>query len=399
MGSDYIVYVPPALFGFVALAFFILWRMKIATSWQWSAGFAQTATGFGFSTFPIEPVFDAFVSGLIFIGAAYCYGSAVLLHFSAPMRRLERRLFVLGYVLIHAYVVFISANLRDELLLTDVAFACLLGAALYWVTPRASRPADIILIIAGAIVVVDTLARTTFFYFFAEASDQLADFVNSNYNLAVHITTMTVCMLFPFSALGAMASAAIDRHRDAAQTDTLTGLFNRRGFHEVVDRKFKHKVFDGAVLVCDIDNFKQVNDTYGHAVGDKVIEALAQELLQTTKSCGYAARFGGEEFVVFLPGLSQEDAAAIAQLLRVGFCDHAWGRYGIEHAVTVSFGVSAIEANELALQPAINRADQALYSAKVAGRNKVVLASAQRFSPSLAENSRSPNKPTERISA
>ena len=298
------------------------------------------------------------------MGAAYCYASAILLHFNAPMHRLERRLFVLAYTLAHTYIVCVTADLRDELFLTDVAFACLLGLALYVVTPTASRPADKILVFTVAIVFLDTLARAVFFYFFMNTSDKLADFVMSDYNLAVHITTITICTLFPFAALGAMASAAIDRHRDAADRDPLTGLFNRRGLHEAVNTMVKTGSLRGAILVCDIDHFKQVNDRYGHAVGDKVIVAVANELQLSTSSCGHAARFGGEEFVVFLPTAALEDAVAIAQLLRVSLAERAWDCIGIDHGVTASFGVSAIEDQETSALPAIERADRALYSAK-----------------------------------
>jgi diguanylate cyclase (GGDEF)-like protein len=385
---DILVYVPPALFGVMAIAFFVLWRLKIATSWQWSAGFAQTGAGFGFSAFPISPGFDAFVSGMIFIGAAYCYSSAILLHFNAPMRRLERRLFVLAYTLVHTYIVFVTADLRDELFLTDVSFAALLGLALYVVTPTASRPADKILVFAVGIVFLDTLARAMFFYFFMNTSDKLADFVTSDYNLAVHITTITICILFPFAALGAMASAAIDRHRDAAETDPLTGLLNRRGFHKSLNRMFATRELRGAVLVCDIDHFKLVNDRYGHTVGDQVILSVAQELQQATSSSGHAARFGGEEFVVFFPAATLQDASAIAQLLRVSLSERSWNHIGIDHGVTASFGVSTIEDQEVSVLPAIERADRALYSAKTSGRNRVVAASPT-TSPALLEDDHS----------
>lgn len=90
----------------------------------------------------------------------------------------------------------------------------------------------------------------------------------------------------------------------------------------------------------------------------------------------------------------------IAELLLIGFCAHAWCHYGIGHAVTVSFGVSETQDSEKDLQPAINRAEQAFSSsAKITGRNKVFLATENRLSPSIVENTRSRTKPTERISA
>ena len=208
MGAgDFLVYVPPALFAVLAGTFLFLWRQGLANSWQWSAGFAQTGMGFALSTFPVEPKFDAFVSGMIFIGAAYCYGSALLVHFGAARWRIGRRLFVIGYSILLMHFVFVLESLRYQLFLTDFGFACLLGFAICTVSRRTSGAMDIALVVTSAIVVLDTLARTFFFTFFRETSDRLADFVGSEYNLAVHVTTITICLSFPLAALTAMAAA------------------------------------------------------------------------------------------------------------------------------------------------------------------------------------------------
>ncbi|WEX90594.1 GGDEF domain-containing protein [Sinorhizobium garamanticum] len=371
--SNIIVYVPPALFSIVALAFFLLWHLKITTSWHWSAGFAQTAAGFVLSTFSIEPSFDAFASGLVFIGAAYCYGSGILAHFGAPTIRVERTLFAVAYTLALAYLVFVKESLVWQLFLTDAGFAFLFSMALCVVVRKASRPVDKALVFTSAIVVLDTLARTIFFTFFTTASDDFADFADSAYNLAVHVTTITVCMLFPFIALGAIASAAVERHRDASERDPLTGLFNRRGFEQAIERGLKSTIPWGAVVVCDIDYFKRINDNYGHAIGDKVIVALARDLRHIVGADGYVARVGGEEFVAFLPAAAPQDLYSIAQRLRHSFAERDWRGEGISDRITVSCGVSAVQSEERALDKAISRADRALYAAKAAGRNQVVV--------------------------
>ncbi|TDW25623.1 hypothetical protein [Rhizobium gallicum] len=189
--SNIIVYIPPSLFSIVALAFLLLWYLNIGPTLQWSAGFAQTAVGFVLSTFSIEPSFDAFASGLVFIGAAYCYGSALLAHFKAPALHVQRTLFVSLYTIVLCYLVFVKGSLVSQLFLTDAGFAFLLGMAVCFVWRKASRPIDVALVVTTVIVVLDSVVRTTFFTFFTTSSDDFGDFANSAYNLAVHVSTIT----------------------------------------------------------------------------------------------------------------------------------------------------------------------------------------------------------------
>ena len=370
--NNLIVYVPPVLFSIVALGFLLLWHLKMTTSLHFSLGFAQTALGFVLSTFSIEPSFDAFSSGMVFIGAAYCYGGGLMLHFGAPQLIVERRIFVAIYALLLTYLVFVSESLIHQLFLTDIGFAMLLAISVCVVARRASRPVDVALIITTIIVVLDSVARTTFFTFFTSSSDEFGDFADSAYNLAVHLSTITVCMLFPVTALGAIASAAIETQRAAAETDPLTGLLNRRGFDQTVALAKSSGPPRGTVIACDIDHFKTVNDRYGHAAGDRVIQGLADEIRRVAGADAHAARFGGEEFVIFLPDASLQSASRIAQQLRIAFAAREWTEAGVKGAVTVSCGVAKTQAGEVSLDSAIDRADRSLYAAKAAGRNRVM---------------------------
>lgn len=373
MGTSNLIYfVPPALLGIVAAAFFLLWRLGIVGTWHWGAAFAQSALGFVVSTFPIAPKFDSFVSGLIFIGAAYCYSIALRLHFRVPNRKVAHRLFVAGYTALLCFFVFGLESLTYQLFLTDFAFACMLGIAICSVATKARRPADVALVITAALIVLDTLARTFFFTFFTESSDQLGDFADSAYNLAVHVTTLTICLAFPFAALGAMASAAIDRYRDASERDPLTGLLNRRGFEHAVQRMFRADR-QGALMLCDIDHFKQINDRYGHAAGDLVLIELATEIRRVLGPKGCTARFGGEEFIAYLPGTSVDGAVALAEMLRIRLIGKDWRSKGIEQQITASFGIAIVAGTGKPMETAIERADKALYSAKGLGRNRVMV--------------------------
>lgn len=386
MAETYIItYVPPTLFSIVAVAFLLLWRLKVITSWHWSAGFAQTALGFVLSTFSIQPMFDAFSSGMIFIGAAYCYGSGLLSHFCGTQLRVLRRWIVALYTPPLAYFVFVEQSLVRQLFLTDAVFALLLGVAVIAVTKNASRPVDKALVGASAVVVLDSVLRTAFFTFFTDSSDNLGDFANSTYNLAVHVSTITVCMIFPFTALGAIASAAIDLHREEAETDPLTKLLNRRGFEKALERDFESEIPSGCALVFDIDHFKHVNDSYGHALGDQVIVVLATILKQQVGRSGYLARVGGEEFIALLPDISENEGERIANLVRATFEAHDWSVIGVA-PVTVSGGMSHLKPGPRRVETAFLEADAALYVAKANGRNRVCRSTKQNIDDSRASS-------------
>lgn len=162
--------------------------------------------------------------------------------------------------------------------------------------------------------------------------------------------------------------------RELALTDPMTGLLNRRGFFESVNRALVPTVQsldDISVLVLDIDRFKTINDTHGHAVGDVVIKGVAALCRQQGRDSDLVARFGGEEFVIFLPGCPGPAALARADRLRRLIAETPITTDAGPVSVTVSIGVALFTATEDAINKVIDRADKALYHAKRNGRNRV----------------------------
>ncbi|MDR2188166.1 MAG: GGDEF domain-containing protein [Azonexus sp.] len=168
-----------------------------------------------------------------------------------------------------------------------------------------------------------------------------------------------------------------------ANRDSLTGLYNRRHFMAAAEAELHrsqryHRPV--AIGMADLDHFKDLNDTYGHAAGDAVLCAFAVLLQETLRRSDLVCRYGGEEFAFFFPEISVADAAVLAER-----CRAACASNDIElpngHKVRVTFSMGLADASESTLEAAINRADKALYEAKRRGRNRVLI-SGDRWMPS-----------------
>lgn len=161
--------------------------------------------------------------------------------------------------------------------------------------------------------------------------------------------------------------------REQALIDPLTGVLNRRCFFEMsgkVEARNRRNNGNLAVLMIDIDHFKQVNDTHGHPVGDEVLRGMAAVCAETLRPSDIVARYGGEEFVVSLPDTDQAEAARVAERMRAAIQSRTFTGATGAFSVTASIGVSSC-ANGLTLNDALGLADAALYRAKRGGRNRV----------------------------
>ena len=158
-----------------------------------------------------------------------------------------------------------------------------------------------------------------------------------------------------------------------ATRDALTGLYNRRCFDEKLNDCIHTSKRSGrsfALLVLDVDYFKRINDTHGHATGDAVLQQLAHLLTENTRNTDFVARYGGEEFVLLLPETAQADeAATVAEKLRATVEQTGFAAVG---GLTVSIGIGLWDPCSPGSKDLFHRADEALYQAKLAGRNRVV---------------------------
>jgi diguanylate cyclase (GGDEF)-like protein/PAS domain S-box-containing protein len=171
-----------------------------------------------------------------------------------------------------------------------------------------------------------------------------------------------------------------------ATRDSLTGLLNRRAFFDTARNIVARNAKSGgyvAVLMLDVDHFKSVNDKYGHAVGDHVLQGVARQLTESLREQDLVARYGGEEFCVLIEGMNELDAYGRAERVRRTIQFQAGRKLldGRDLVVTVSIGVCGCPPGPGDLNELLKRADAALYEAKRGGRNRVVLAGSQAASP------------------
>jgi diguanylate cyclase (GGDEF)-like protein len=167
----------------------------------------------------------------------------------------------------------------------------------------------------------------------------------------------------------------VRRLEQLATIDALTGLANRRVFSEEIEKQLASASRFGrdlSLVVCDIDKFKLVNDTHGHAIGDVVLRGFGEVLRRNVvRDTDLAARFGGEEFVVLCEGTDTAGAIQLAERIRADLESQVYQTTAGELRVTVSMGVATFPLHGRTREELFDRADAALYSAKHGGRNQV----------------------------
>lgn len=193
-------------------------------------------------------------------------------------------------------------------------------------------------------------------------------------NIAAALATNMAVVLGTVALLVAWRDEADGRLRAMANTDSLTGLPNRRGFMERAEALFANAQRYRqplSLLMLDLDHFKQVNDTYGHDRGDDALRLFAQMLRETRRTGDLAGRLGGEEFCLLLPASQRDTAFGFDQRLRARLQQRSDEELGF--ALTYSAGVAAMTDGDATLAGLLARADAALYEAKHCGRGQMLM--------------------------
>jgi diguanylate cyclase (GGDEF)-like protein len=195
------------------------------------------------------------------------------------------------------------------------------------------------------------------------------------YDLLNNIALTIVFIMLNGQRLTSYLTVAQQALELLATKDSLTDLYNQRTLRELGQfellrsRRMNHEL---ALLMCDIDRFKHVNDTFGHAAGDKVLNLLGQQALRTCRAMDIVARMGGDEFVMLLPETSEENAIAVAERLRRTVAQEGCEWEGSQIKITLSIGVASLMPDDQEFESLLRRADDALYEAKRTGRDRLV---------------------------
>ncbi|MCZ7446826.1 GGDEF domain-containing protein [Agrobacterium rhizogenes] len=374
--QDNFAYLLPFIMLTFGVVFLFLQRIGHASARYWGIGYLSAALGFAtplvLGSLPFEV--QAILSNLLFFSAFFFFGHALLTHFERPLYTKARLSIVAVAILLVAFHVFVTPDLKRELVIGDLVCALLLTIPVWIVRKRPVALADRLMVGIACLVVLETLVRIGMLLVMTPGGSmiELSEFFESDYAFYMQLAASIFGFLLALSVLASQISVTVDRHLHAAEHDPLTDVLNRRGFDRRVP-DFRNDTPDGAIIACDIDHFKRINDVYGHAAGDIVLIGLSDLLRRNAPEDALVARFGGEEFVVFLPGQTAAAAGQLANGLRTGLSSLDWRNRGVTSQITASFGVSAVARGDHSIHDAIKRADDSLYAAKRGGRDQVVL--------------------------
>jgi diguanylate cyclase (GGDEF)-like protein len=197
---------------------------------------------------------------------------------------------------------------------------------------------------------------------------------HSALNVGTALAVVALIALLHATLMAMVVARLIQQLRWRARHDGLTGLLNRRAMQEAIDEQLQRSRRAGdtfAVVMVDIDHFKSINDLHGHAAGDLALKHTAVLLQTHVRAVDRVGRFGGEEFIVLLPGVGLAQAAQVAEALRSHLAAQQMPREGEPLALSASFGVAEWKGPGEEPSRLLMRADEALYRAKRAGRNRV----------------------------
>ena len=193
-------------------------------------------------------------------------------------------------------------------------------------------------------------------------------------NVGLMLSYLVGAALFNFSFLTLVMLRQVRRLQGLSMQDALTGLPNRRALEQALQRewqRWQRGARSFAVVALDLDHFKRINDTHGHLVGDDLLAAVGRRLAGAVRQMDVVARTGGEEFLVLMPDIDDAAADAAAERLRAALADSPLAVGPLTLPITTSLGVARVRAGDTELRQVLARADQALYAAKAAGRNRV----------------------------
>lgn len=367
---------PPFVMGVFALAFFNLWfnRRQFKSALVLAASYGAGMLAFGMEA---SYGFLAVESSALFLGDILYTVCAALFAIAVANRFAGRSVFGVAAILVvvaalgHGYFRFFEPDIAMRAQI--IAFSCALLMCLSLpALAKSFRRSTSMLLFGQIIILAVTITMSAVYTLDTNATASADGFLrNSLFMSLINMAVTAVSLTAAVTLYMSYVNTIVDKLRTQSETDSLTGLLNRRGFEMQAAKLFEeHRQLPLVMIVADIDHFKQINDTYGHAAGDKVLKHLARLMREGVRQSDLCGRVGGEEFCILMPGAQLPVGRLAAENVRSVFAQTAKLMVGHDKLLTASFGVCEARDGE-SYQALFERADAALYAAKHRGRDRV----------------------------
>jgi diguanylate cyclase (GGDEF)-like protein len=315
---------------------------------------------------PADPRLSSLLTAAQYTGAALALVTAFSARLGRPTNRMLQGLFALLILAGVLYFSYDHQDLRARIYIENFGYATMFMVALLPTWPRLKNPIEQVMFWTLLVFTLHFFPRVVLSTRSLGERNVLGPYMHSNFWGWMNLATNIFEVLLGLMILMVASSDVILELQEHATRDPLTDLINRRELERITQRIKA----PSCLVLCDVDHFKTINDTYGHMAGDQVLQAVARILMAEVRRSDAVARIGGEEFAVLLPQLELHDACVMAERLRAAFEQaHFEGPLqGLR--LTASFGVVEKQPEET-LQSMMLRADHSLYTAKRLGRNRV----------------------------
>lgn len=388
-GPFFIALLNPAVGLLLTAAFTLLWlhqrhRTYVAVA---AGGYAASVAGFVIQDVIPHPdaVLARFGANFCFLAAAALLAVALISRYRVPVPYLPLGLIVLAGMGGFAWYFFVDPDLTNRIYAVSFALGAIaLLVAAQLAVVRKPYFVDRLLFAVCLVAAANFILRPVLIFWLAGRYESYDGFQQSVYWTTVQVSQAVIAIMIALTLMVAVALDLVAELKAESEVDRLSGVLNRRGFEDRAAQALAEPAFRGrpmAMATADIDHFKRINDSYGHAAGDEVIAAFGRLLRSSATEGAVIGRLGGEEFAVLVPGADIAAARLFAEGVRVALGATRLAALPGDAAVTVSFGVCEKMPGD-GLADLLRRADKALYAAKHAGRDRVhVFASAPRPVP------------------
>jgi len=325
----------------------------------------------------ISPWWSSVTSNALVASSFAAFAIALRIFNGSPQRRERLYLLIAATVGLAAYYTYVDDNLPLRIGTISIVYALLLGASARAVYRR-GQVLNAITHVTGGLFVAGALLMSYrgAIYLFVSAPLPASVFVVSPLQILSYALGGLLPVVSTVGYLLMCTELSQQELAKAARLDYLTGICNRRAIEDLAGRSIAAARRHGiplAMMIIDVDHFKRINDEFGHEGGDAALIETVRRLRESLRTEDLIGRLGGEEFVAVMPSTDGAAALAAAERMRSSFADQPMPIGGGDITITVSVGVAVLDARDQQYSHLLRRADRAMYAAKTAGRNKVML--------------------------